>query len=108
MRAWRGTAWPDETLAVEPGTCGADLAAAEGRVASRVQVLDIPPAALRVTEYQMMCRTCGYGQVTTARPPASSSRADSRSLARSTNPADTGMPSSMPIRFAARSDGTLP
>ena len=68
--AW--TAWPDETLAVEPGTCGgcgADLAAAEGRVASSVQVLDIPPAALRVTEYQMMCRTCGCGQATTARPP---------------------------------------
>ena len=42
--AW--TARPDETLAVEPGTCGgcgADLAAAEGRVASSVQVLDIPP-----------------------------------------------------------------
>ena len=68
--AW--AARPDETLAVEPGTCGgcgADLAAAEGRIASSVQVLDIPPAALRVTEYQMMCRTCGCGQVTTALPP---------------------------------------
>jgi transposase len=68
--AW--TAWPDETLAVEPGTCGgcgADLAAAEGRVASSVQVSDIPPTALTVTEYQMMCRTCGCGQVTTAPPP---------------------------------------
>src|SRR6266568_2908873 len=69
--AW--TARPDETLVVEPGTCGgcgADLAAAEGRVASSVQVSDIPPAALTVTEYQMMCRTCGCGQVTTAPPPA--------------------------------------
>ena len=68
--AW--TARPDETLVVEPGTCGgcgADLAAAEGRVASSVQVSDIPPAALTVTEYQMMCRTCGCGQVTTAPPP---------------------------------------
>ena len=69
--AW--TARPDETLAVEPGTCGgcgADLAGAPGRVASSVQVLDIPPAALTVTEYQMMRRTCGCGQVTTApRPP---------------------------------------
>ena len=68
--AW--TARPDETLAVEPGTCGgcgADLAGAPGRVASRVQVLDIPPAALTVTEYQMMRRTCGCGQVTTAAPP---------------------------------------
>ena len=63
---------PDETLAVEPGACGgcgAGLAGAPGRVASRVQVLDIPPAALTVTEYQMMCRTCGCGQVTTAAPP---------------------------------------
>jgi transposase len=34
-----------------------------------VQVFDIPPAALTVTEYQMMCRTCGCGQVTTAPPP---------------------------------------
>ena len=68
--AW--TARPDETLAVEPGTCGgcgADLAGAPGRVASSVQVLDIPPAALTVTEYQMMRRTCGCGQVTTAPPP---------------------------------------
>ncbi len=68
--AW--TARPDETLAVEPGTCGgcgADLAAAPGRIASSVQVFDIPPAALTVTEYQMMRRTCGCGQVTTAPPP---------------------------------------
>jgi len=68
--AW--AARPDQTLAVEPGTCGgcgADLAGAPGRVASTVQVLDIPPAALTVTEYQMMRRTCGCGQVTTAPPP---------------------------------------
>ena len=68
--AW--TARPDETLAVEPGPCsgcGADLAAAAGQIASSVQVLDIPPAALTVTEYQMMRRTCGCGQVTTAPPP---------------------------------------
>src|SRR5216683_675669 len=39
---------PDETRVVEPGTCGgcgADLAGAPGRVASSVQVFDIPPAA---------------------------------------------------------------
>jgi transposase len=68
--AW--TARPDETLAIEPGTCGgcgADLASALGRVASSVQVLDIPSAALTVTEYQMMRRECGCGQVTTAPPP---------------------------------------
>ena len=69
--AW--TARPDETRVIEPGTCGgcgADLAAASGRVASSVQVFDIPPATLTVTEYQMMRRTCGCGQITTAAPPA--------------------------------------
>lgn len=63
---------PDEIRVVEPGTCGgcgADLAGAEGRIASAVQVFDIPPAALTVTEYQMMRRTCGCGQVTTAPAP---------------------------------------
>jgi transposase len=65
--AW--TARPDETLAVEPGTCGGDLAGAPGRVASSVQVAGIRPAALTVTGYQMMRRTCGCGQVTTAPPP---------------------------------------
>ena len=64
---------PDETRVIEPGTCGgcgAGLAGAEGRVASRVQVFDIPPMALTVTEYRMMRRTCGCGQATTARAPA--------------------------------------
>ncbi len=69
--AW--AARPDETLVIEPGPCGgcgAGLAGAAGRVASAVQVFDIPPAALMVTEYQMMSRTCGCGQVTTAPAPA--------------------------------------
>jgi transposase len=69
--AW--AARPDETRVIEPGSCGgcgADLAGADGRVASAMQVLDIPPAALTVTEYQMMRRTCGCGQVTTAPAPA--------------------------------------
>src|SRR5208282_1978992 len=69
--AW--AARPDETRVIEPGRCGgcgADLAGAAGRVASAVQVFDIPPAALTVTEYQMMSRTCGCGQVMTASPPA--------------------------------------
>jgi transposase len=68
--AW--AARPDETRVVEPGACGgcgAGLAGADGRVASAVQVFDIPPAALTVTEYQMMCRSCGCGQVTAALPP---------------------------------------
>src|SRR6266700_4037874 len=63
---------PDETRVIEPGfcgRCGADLAGAAGRIASRVQVFDIPPAALTVTEYQMMSCTCGCGQVTTAPAP---------------------------------------
>jgi transposase len=68
--AW--AARPDETRVVEPGACGgcgADLSGAAGRVASAVQVFDIPLAALTVTEYQMMRRTCGCGQVTAAAPP---------------------------------------
>ncbi len=68
--AW--AARPDETQVIEPGACGgcgADLSSAAGRTASAVQVFDIPPAALTVTEYQMMRRTCGCGQVTTAPPP---------------------------------------
>ena len=69
--AW--AARPDETRVIEPGMCGgcgAGLAGATGRAAFAVQVLDIPPAALMVTEYQMMRRTCGCGQVTTASAPA--------------------------------------
>src|SRR5579859_1813547 len=69
--AW--AARPDETVVIEPGTGGgggAGLAGAGGRAASAVQVFDIPPAALTVTEYQMMSRACGCGQVTTAPAPA--------------------------------------
>jgi transposase len=65
-------AQPDETRVIEPlvcGGCGSGLAGAPGRVASSVQVFDIPPAALTVTEYQMMRRTCGCGHVTAASPP---------------------------------------
>ncbi|MGH3124477.1 MAG: IS66 family transposase [Streptosporangiaceae bacterium] len=68
--AW--TARPDQMVVVEPGGCGgcgADLAGAAGRVASAVQVHEIPAPALAVTEYRMMSRTCGCGQVTTAAAP---------------------------------------
>jgi transposase len=68
--AW--SASPDETVLIAPGSCGgcgADLAGGAGRVASRVQVLDIPPAALTVTEYQTMACACGCGHVTTTAPP---------------------------------------
>jgi transposase len=69
--AW--SARPDQTVVIEPGTCGgcgAGVAAAPGRVASAVQVHDIPPAALTVTEYRMMSRACGCGRVTTGSAPA--------------------------------------
>lgn len=69
--AW--AARPDETLVIEPGRCGgcgAGLAGAMGRVVSRMQVVDIPPPALTVTEYQVMSRTCRCGQVTAAPVPA--------------------------------------
>jgi transposase len=69
--AW--AARPDEIMVIEPGPCGgcgASLAGAAGRVACAVQVFDIPPAALMVTEYQMMSRACGCGQVATAPAPA--------------------------------------
>ena len=69
--AW--SASPDETRVIEPGTCGGcggGLAGAAGRVALAVQMADIPPAALTVTEYHMMSRACGCGQVTTTAAPA--------------------------------------
>jgi transposase len=64
---------PDRSEQVEPsacGGCGGGLGAAVGRVASVVQVFDIPKVAVQVTEYLMMVRTCGCGHVTTAPPPS--------------------------------------
>jgi len=58
---------------VEPpacGGCGGDLTGAEGRIASSVQVFDIPTFCLAVTEYLMLRRTCGCGYATTADLPA--------------------------------------
>lgn len=64
---------PDRREAVEPhacGGCGAGLAGAPRRVASSVQVFDLPAFAVTVTEYLMMRRTCtGCGHATTATPP---------------------------------------
>ena len=60
---------PDETRVLEPEACagcGGDLAGAPGRIASSVQVFDLPVIALRVTEYLMMRRSCGCGHATTA------------------------------------------
>ena len=77
QKGHRGTglervAVPDRQEAVEPPACegcGSGLAGASGRVASRVQVFDIPEIAVKVTEYLMMTRTCGCGQSTTAPLP---------------------------------------
>lgn len=78
QKGHRGTglervAVPDRTKKVRPsacGGCGGGLDAAAERVASAVQVFDIPQIAVQVTEYQMMALTCGCGQVTTAAPPS--------------------------------------
>jgi transposase len=78
QKGHRGTglervAVPDRSEQVEPaacGGCGGALGSAAGRVASTVQVFDIPAIAVRVTEYLMMARTCGCGHVTTAPPPS--------------------------------------
>ena len=64
---------PDRTQRLEPpacGGCGGDLAGAPGRIASSVQVFDLPTFSLLVTEYLMMRRVCGCGHVTTADLPA--------------------------------------
>jgi len=64
---------PDRTQTLEPracGGCGGDLAGAPGRIASSVQVFDLPTFSLMVTEYLMMRRSCGCGHATTADLPA--------------------------------------
>jgi hypothetical protein len=64
---------PDRTEKVEPdacGACGGSLVGAEGKVASSVQVFDLPALALTVTEYLIMRRVCSCGCVTTAALPA--------------------------------------
>jgi len=65
---------PDRVAAVEPpgcAGCGGSLSGAAGEVAATVQVFDIAPVVLEVTEYQMMRRVCsGCAAVTTADIPA--------------------------------------
>jgi transposase len=63
---------PQRHEPVEPtacGGCGAGLGGAPGEVGYRAQVFDLPTFALEVTEYLMMRRVCGCGQVTTAEAP---------------------------------------
>ena len=68
---------PQRHEPVEPtacGGCGAGLAGAPGEVGYRAQVFDLPTFALEVTEYLMMRRVCGCGQVTTAEAPLAGAR----------------------------------
>ncbi len=60
---------PDVVRELEPrecGGCGGGLAGAPGRIASSVQVFDLPTFAVQVTEYLLMARACGCGHVSTA------------------------------------------
>ena len=70
--AWRAD--PDQVTVVAPGRCagcGGDLASLEGTVAARVQVSDIPPVRLQVTEYRMAQVACpACRMVTRAAAPA--------------------------------------
>lgn len=64
---------PDRVEKIEPvgcAGCGGDLEDAGGEVARAVQVFDIEPVALSVTEFLMMARVCtGCGHTSTAPPP---------------------------------------
>ena len=65
---------PDRVERVEAdgcGGCGGDLDGAAGQVATSVQVFDVEPVTLSVTEFQLMARVCaGCGHTSTAPPPA--------------------------------------
>src|SRR5664280_1898715 len=62
---------PDRFVPIEPGHCSGctrSLTGAPATVAERRQVVDLPPVpAPVITEYQLLCKTCGCcGAVTTA------------------------------------------
>jgi transposase len=64
---------PDRELCHEPGCCGRCGAALAGRPVTAVerrQVVDLPEAAVEVTEHQLIERECGCGQRTKAAAPA--------------------------------------
>jgi transposase len=65
---------PDEVVVVSPQACPgcrADLSGVAGTVAESVQVFDIPPVKLAVTEYRMLKVTCpGCGTASRAANPA--------------------------------------
>ena len=55
---------------VSCGKCGAGLAAAPVTGVERRQVFDLPPAAVEVTEHQLVERECGCGHRTKGAAPA--------------------------------------
>ncbi len=64
---------PDHEVAHEPGRCGgcdADLAGAPVTGVERRQCFDLPPAAVEVTEHQLIERLCACGHRTKAAAPA--------------------------------------
>ena len=63
---------PDRELRHEPGCCGRCGAGLAGRPVTGVerrQVFDLPEAAVRVTEHQLIERECGCGQRTRGAAP---------------------------------------
>jgi len=63
---------PDRELRHEPAWCGRCGAGLRGRPVTGVerrQVFDLPPAAVTVTEHQLIERECGCGQRTRAAAP---------------------------------------
>jgi transposase len=63
---------PDREVPHEPaccGRCGAGLAARPVTGVERRQVLDLPPAAVKVTEHQLIERECSCGHRTRAAAP---------------------------------------
>jgi len=75
----RQVAVPDEVVVHEPvccGGCGGGLADARRSGCLRRQVFDLPPVTVRVTEHQLIERTCGgCGTATRAVAPAGVSAA---------------------------------
>ncbi len=68
----RQVAVPDEVVVHEPvccGGCGAGLGGARRTGVVCRQVFDLPPITVRVTEHQLVERTCGCGTATRADAP---------------------------------------
>ena len=64
---------PDHEVVHEPaccGECGAGLAGVAVTGVERRQCFDLPPAAVEVTEHQLVERQCGCGHRTRAAAPA--------------------------------------